>query len=200
MHNYCATVTDDDRSTSVRLDPTAIRVLAHPLRSRLLGTLRLHGPATATALAATLETNTGATSYHLRKLADVGLVEETGEGRGRERWWRSVHRQHSFSVSDYDDPDSRAAASWLEQHGVRLHQRWIEDWLRSADDLPPQWRGAGDLSDYHLDLTAEQLRALSAELSAVVDRYRDAGPADGEDDPRRVIVLLQAFPQAGDAL
>ncbi|MET0696159.1 MAG: ArsR family transcriptional regulator, partial [Acidimicrobiia bacterium] len=31
-----------------RLDPDALKVLAHPLRSRLLGELRLNGPATAT--------------------------------------------------------------------------------------------------------------------------------------------------------
>jgi len=58
----------------VHLDARQIRVLAHPLRFRLLGRLRLDGPATATGLARALETNTGATSYHLRQLADVGLV------------------------------------------------------------------------------------------------------------------------------
>ena len=49
-------------------------MLAHPLRSRLLDELRLSGPATATTLAAVLHTNSGATSYHLRKLAEVALV------------------------------------------------------------------------------------------------------------------------------
>jgi hypothetical protein len=53
-------------STGLRLDAAAVRVLAHPLRSRLLSQLRLDGPATPTSLAAVLATNTGATSYHLR--------------------------------------------------------------------------------------------------------------------------------------
>src|SRR6476646_3384729 len=78
---------DEPHVSSLRLDSRALQVLAHPLRSRLLTALRMDGPATATALAATLGTNTGATSYHLRKLASVGLVEETGEGRGTERPW-----------------------------------------------------------------------------------------------------------------
>ena len=43
----------------LHLDATALRVLAHPLRSRLLSQLRLHGPATATDLAGRLDTNTG---------------------------------------------------------------------------------------------------------------------------------------------
>jgi DNA-binding transcriptional ArsR family regulator len=76
--------------TILRLDPGALKILAHPLRSRLLTALRLHGPATATELATTLATNTGATSYHLRKLASVGLVEETdGERKSPARAFRS---------------------------------------------------------------------------------------------------------------
>ena len=70
-------VTPDPRS--VRPDSRQLRVLAHPLRSRLLGALRHGGPATATALAARLGTNSGATSYHLRQLAEAGLVEDDPE-------------------------------------------------------------------------------------------------------------------------
>ena len=64
-----------DSATHLRLDAQAITVLAHPLRSRLVSTLRIGGPATATALARALDTNSGATSYHLRRLAEVGLGE-----------------------------------------------------------------------------------------------------------------------------
>ena len=42
----------------LRLDATALRVLAHPLRSRLLSQLRLHGPATATELASMADDST----------------------------------------------------------------------------------------------------------------------------------------------
>ena len=69
---------DDD---SVWLTPASLRVLAHPLRSRLLGALRRHGPSTATDLATLLGTNSGATSYHLRKLESVGLVQDTERAR-----------------------------------------------------------------------------------------------------------------------
>ena len=42
------------------LTPDQIRVLAHPLRSRLVDRLRRRGPATATTLAKELDTNSGA--------------------------------------------------------------------------------------------------------------------------------------------
>ena len=45
---------DSATMTGLRLDAAALKVLAHPLRSRLLSALRVDGPATATALAARL--------------------------------------------------------------------------------------------------------------------------------------------------
>ncbi|MHB8275174.1 MAG: winged helix-turn-helix domain-containing protein, partial [Dermatophilaceae bacterium] len=77
----------DPKAPTIHLDRAALAVLAHPLRSRLLAELRVSGPATATTLAAVLQTNSGATSYHLRKLAQVALVVDSGEGRGRRRLW-----------------------------------------------------------------------------------------------------------------
>src|SRR5687768_18374956 len=101
-------------SITIRLDADALVTLAHPLRSRLLSRLRLHGPATATELAQGLATNTGATSYHLRKLESVGLVEDTGEGAGKRRLWAPTTRSHSFVPSDFAaDDDASAAVNWL---------------------------------------------------------------------------------------
>src|SRR5665811_582446 len=77
----------DLKAATVHLDRAALAVLAHPLRSRLLAELRVSGPATATTLAAVLHTNTGATSYHLRRLAEADLVVDSGHGRGRQRLW-----------------------------------------------------------------------------------------------------------------
>src|SRR5512138_1473207 len=94
----------------VRLDARSLKVLAHPMRSRLLGALRGAGPSTATDLAARLGTNSGATSYHLRKLAEVGLVEDTGEGEGKRRVWRASSNYTQWHVSDFaGDEDSETA-------------------------------------------------------------------------------------------
>ena len=70
---------------------------------------------------------------------------------------------------------------------------WLDDWLDARGDWSAEWRRAADQSDYHLDLTAEQLAALVGELHAVVERYVAAqDPAAPAAD--RVTVLLQAFP------
>ena len=179
------------------LHPTGeqLRILAHPLRSRLLGALRFHGPATSTALAARLGTNSGATSYHLRQLADVGLVEDDPErSTGRDRWWRAAHDSTSWVSTDFDDdPDARAADDWLVRHAAHRASGWLGDWLDERQEWPAEWRSAAEQSDYHLDLTAAGLRELMEELHAVVRRHRDAPPPESPDR-RRVTLLLQAFP------
>ncbi|BCJ55722.1 transcriptional regulator [Actinoplanes sp. NBRC 14428] len=181
----------------VHLDARQIRVLAHPLRFRLLGRLRLDGPATATRLARALGTNTGATSYHLRQLADVGLVlEEERPGRGRERWWRSAHDVTSWQRDTFaGDPDATAAADWLEGSWLRSLVSQAETWQRIQRDEPEEWRRASNFSDYWLDLSAEQLDALNTELNEVVERYRAAGPAPGS---RQIVFYLYGMPRVDE--
>ena len=64
-----------------RVDARTLRGLAHPLRLRLLNTLREFGPATASGLADRLGESSGATSYHLRQLATYGFVEDAPDAR-----------------------------------------------------------------------------------------------------------------------
>ena len=86
-----------------------LRALTHPVRLRMLGMLRIDGPATATSLAERLGLNTGATSYHLRQLAEHGFIEDdAAQGSGRERWWKATYtstRTELGSRDDSDDPD-----------------------------------------------------------------------------------------------
>jgi predicted ArsR family transcriptional regulator len=186
--------------TQVNLDAKQIRVLAHPLRSRLLGRLRLDGPATATRLAGALGTNTGATSYHLRQLADVGLVaEDEGAGRGRERWWRAAHDMSSWQRDAFaGDPDATAASDWLDSNALQQFVARAESWQRARPGESPAWRTAAGFSDYILTLGTEQLSALTAELDAVVERYRALGEADPGPDARQVLLYLYAVPRLAD--
>src|SRR5699024_3481266 len=72
-------------------DVTQLKALARPVRLRIRGLLRTLGPATASQIARRLGVNSGATSYHLRQLAEHGFIEEAPDlGTRRERWWRAV--------------------------------------------------------------------------------------------------------------
>jgi len=179
--------------STLHLDAAAIKILAHPLRSRLLSVLRAAGPATATALAERLGTNTGATSYHLRKLASVGLVEETGEGHGRERWWRAATAMHSFTQRDaVGDPDAQAATDWLRRYYLRSFAERFERWLDVQETWPIEWQEVADASDRLIHVSPARLAQLEAELSATIERYADAESADADAQP--VEIHVHAFP------
>jgi DNA-binding transcriptional ArsR family regulator len=170
---------DPKRPSILHLDATAVKVLAHPLRSRLLAALRTGGPATATDLATRLSTNTGATSYHLRKLASVGLVEETGDGRGRERPWRATTEMHGFTQRDVAyDPDGAAAADWLRRYYLRAFVDRYESWLEDHASWPLDWEEVADGSDFPLRLSPTRAAALQRDLVELAGRYRDPDPND----------------------
>jgi DNA-binding transcriptional ArsR family regulator len=177
-----------------QLDSARLRALAHPARARLLGLLRLEGPATATALARRLGTNSGQTSYHLRQLAEVGMVEEDTElGTGRDRWWRAAHDTTSWSSVHFrDDPDDRAADDWLVGYAARLHARWVQDWLDTRSEWSKAWLDASDMSDIRLRLNPQRTKAMVEELHAVLERYREHEGGPGAEP---VTVTLHAFPQ-----
>jgi predicted ArsR family transcriptional regulator len=185
-------------AAGVHLDPRALAMLAHPLRSRLLDELRLSGPATATTLAAVLGTNSGATSYHLRRLAEVALVVEDqsgSEAAGRRRLWRASTEsrpRNEGPVGDTDDADAQAAMDWLARDYLHLFSDRAEQWLDTQDRWPPQWREQVGLSDHLVQVTAGQLATLRADLGEVLERYRRIGA--GNPEGKRVSVYLCPLP------
>ncbi len=183
----------DDFPTNIRLTPESLRVLAHPLRSRLLGRLRIGGPATATELAAALSTNTGATSYHLRKLESVGLVEDTGEGEGKRRLWRASSDFHSWEPSDFaGDEDSETALNWLSHDYARHFSEQYDKWLGVSMSWPAAWQDACGSGDDMVLVTTEQLTAMRDEIAEVVSRYRRVG--QGNPQARRIAAYTFLYP------
>ena len=200
VHSYCACMENDDTggrpaTSSVRIDHRQIRVLAHPLRMRLLGALRVQGPATATTLAELLDTNTGATSYHLRQLAEVGLVvEDPDRGTGRQRWWRAAHDVTSWEPTDFDDdPDARAAIEWIHGRPGAPARRAGRTLVRRPARLVTGLAGRVRDERHLPHLPADRLQALEAELWQVMERYRTEADPD-EPDAERVHVFVAAFP------
>jgi DNA-binding transcriptional ArsR family regulator len=183
------------KAPGVHLDRLALAMLAHPLRARLLDELRVSGPATATTLAAVLQTNSGATSYHLRKLAQVALVVDSGKGSGRRRLWSAStqSRPRDEGPSDgADDQDGRAALAWLARDYLQHFTDRAEQWLDTQDRWPVDWRDQVGLSDHLVQVTAGQLSAMRTDLAEVLERYRRLGA--GNPSAKRVSVYLCPLP------
>lgn len=189
------------RADRVQLDSRRLHALAHPLRLRLLGALRLHGPETATGLARRLDTNSGQTSYHLRQLAEVGLIEDDPDhSTARDRYWRAAHDTTAWSSRQFrHDPDDWAADTILLGQLARLHARWIDEGLAARDEWDDAWLSASDMSDWQLHLTPERLRALNDEVHAIIERYRADDDVDAPD-AEPVTVLWSSFPHPDPSL
>ncbi len=191
--------------TESHFDARAVRVLAHPLRSRLLGALRLHGPSTATELAKRLGTNSGATSYHLRRLADVGLIDDdpgddpvldaasSPSRNRRERRWRTSPQRHQLRRCDVaHDEDAATALAWLERDYVRHFAERTERWLDASSDWPATWVDELGLSDSLALVDLDQLLALRGELQSVLRKFARLG--QGNPKARRIAVYTGMFP------
>ncbi|MEU9455220.1 helix-turn-helix domain-containing protein [Streptomyces sp. NPDC048277] len=189
---------DEPRDSQVRsLDARSLRGLAHPLRMQLLDALRFGGPATASQLAEKLGESSGATSYHLRQLAAHGFVEDAPErGKGRERWWKAVHKGLSFddSLLADSDPAVRGAAD-IYLHEVATAQiQNLSTWLGNRTTWPEEWNRVWDMSSSTLRLTPDLSRELIAKLHAVIDEYRDRAPDQDTPDAEQVRIHTHLFP------
>ncbi|MEO6512975.1 MAG: helix-turn-helix domain-containing protein, partial [Nocardioides sp.] len=74
-------------------DVRELKALAHPVRMGIIEHLSVSGPLTATELADRMDETPANCSWHLRKLAEHGFVEEAEggtAGQGRKRPWQVV--------------------------------------------------------------------------------------------------------------
>jgi DNA-binding transcriptional ArsR family regulator len=199
-----------DPASTKYLDPASVRALAHPLRIRMLGRLRLTGPATSAQLAREFDENTGATSYHLRQLERHGFVaEDPTLGSGRERWWRALQQNTSWQARDFiGDEESLAAADVISRTQLEGEIRRVQRWFADRAGWSPDWLDAATSSDLTLRLSTDRLRAMTAEVYAVLARYRTEQPGGPDatvgaveaDGTEPVAVYFRAFPTRTDAL
>ena len=144
------------------------KALSHPLRQEILKHLGEHEAATATTIAQALGENTGTTSYHLRILADAGVIEEVAErAHGRERWWRTIPADHREPDYDSLSPQDQAALDeWRAGQipgEVALVNRFIRDVRRHGG-----WAKASRAGGYY---TREDLDAIMDEYTALLNKY-----------------------------
>src|SRR5690348_1767777 len=114
-----------------------IAAVHHPLRRRLIDLLALEGPATASALADRTGQRVGNISHHMKMLAAAGLAEEAPElaKDNRERWWRHVPAQLSWSLADAKgDPTAETVATAAEHANLAHHVDKVQDWFRYRED------------------------------------------------------------------
>ncbi|MEE1741106.1 helix-turn-helix domain-containing protein [Streptomyces sp. BE147] len=182
-------------------DLATLKAFGHPLRMKLYRALYIERSATASQLAEQVDEAVSLVSYHLRKLADHGLIEEAEQqgADGRERWWRPASHGLTFHDEDFRDAPEKAATHSaigrlsFDQH-IELYRRYLD----SYRSWSPEWRSASFSSEFLGRLTAEELASLSHEMHTLIRRYEDEGRAredSGDTEGRENVALhIYGFP------
>ncbi|MET7735093.1 helix-turn-helix domain-containing protein [Streptomyces sp. NPDC005402] len=179
-----------------KLDARSLRGLAHPLRMELLNALRRRGPATASMLAERLGESSGATSYHLRQLAEHGFITDAPEhGKGRERWWKAVDQGLTFDTTEFDGagPEVRGMAEIYLHEIAATHSREMSGWLSTRDHWSAEWTRGSDMSDMTLQLTPELATELVDRMHALINDYRGR-VTDEDPGVEQVRIHTHLFP------
>jgi predicted ArsR family transcriptional regulator len=155
-------------------DPRTLRAVAHPVRLGILEQLTVHGAMTATELADRLDETPSNCSWHLRKLAEHGFVEEAEGATGRRRPWQAVSQGMRWGDPD-ESPELVLAGEALSQLMIeREVARFASSRARRRSDTP-QWQEASTSSQSMLWLTAEELNEINLAvrdlLMSRIDRF-----------------------------
>lgn len=161
-----------------------LKALANPLRRRIINELVRREYARAADLSAELEVAANSLSFHLRVLADAGLVEEDPDRARdrRDRVWKPVDL-HALELGTPEQPvaDAAAAAAFValiadEHHElVRRVVTWAPEYTQGRD---PVIRGT--FVQRSARLTRDEL--VNA-LEKVEQVFREAEQAHDRDDP-----------------
>ncbi|HSK90228.1 MAG TPA: winged helix-turn-helix domain-containing protein [Euzebyales bacterium] len=152
----------------------------HPLRQRLLDLLAQRESVTATQAATVLGVSSGLCSFHLRRLAHFGWIEEVPGVPGRARPWRL--RAHVGSTGDV-----------LAVLNPELEDEAFHAWRQRRPSAPPSWRHDASFSAV-VHLTAAERTQLLGAMRALVERAAQRPAATPPADAQPVAVVARAFP------
>lgn len=185
------------------VDSATLKAFAHPLRTRMYGWLRDHGPGTASMLAEAMGESTGQTSYHLRQLEKHGLVaEDQTRGTARERWWEAQGFSYGLDTAAADPTAVTTIELLMRQGAEERLQRQLE-WISRQAEEEREWQEVVTFNEVTTRLTPEELGRLSEALAEVlaehIEQAKERRRAGGEAGTRMVKLYAQHFPLPPDA-
>jgi DNA-binding transcriptional ArsR family regulator len=173
-------------------EPEALEALAHPVRLELIVHLMAEGPATASACARAVGDTPSNCSYHLRRLADVGLVADAASDDGRERPWRALVTGFDTDV-DGEGPMTPQAEQ-LFAVLLQRDERVLREYVARRARAPKRWRDADMFSTYALRMSPLELSELTARMDDLIRPYVAATREDAPRGSALVHLGVRAFP------
>jgi DNA-binding transcriptional ArsR family regulator len=188
---------DELRDVRQLTDPRDMRALAHPIRLALLEVLSVHGPLTATQAGELIGESASSCSFHLRTLARHHFVEETGEGRGRQRPWRIVTT--SLNISDVPVGSEKfVAASALGQIFAERQLGRLRQWFARRGTAEQSWVDASAQTEFITWLTPAEVTEINDAVRDALARHHDrlGDPSRRPPGSEIVEMLYFSFPSS----
>lgn len=161
-----------------------LKAMSHPLRRRILKVLSARDYARAADLAAELDAPANSVSFHLRTLADAGLIAEAPEHARdrRDRVWTAVSGAFTIGTPEQPVEDESLGDAVL----AALAHEHTEMLGRVVGWAPQYTTGRstevhGTFTRYALRLTEAEFEKLMEEIDAVIAtarRERDTAAPD----------------------
>ncbi|KQR39864.1 helix-turn-helix domain-containing protein [Microbacterium sp. Leaf159] len=160
-----------------------LKAYAHPLRRRMIRLFSRREHLRAADVAADLDVPANSASFHLRVLADAGLIEEAPEHARdrRDRVWKP--RRGSFNVGGPEHPvPDEALGTAMVRSVADDHQ----DMLSRVIAWTPEYL-SGRATEVRAHFSQRMVRLTEAEFEAVMERVQEvvteAVDAHDKDDP-----------------
>ncbi|SJN38438.1 putative DNA-binding protein [Microbacterium esteraromaticum] len=168
-----------------------LKALAHPLRRRITKVIARREFARAADIAAELDVPANSVSFHLRVLADAGLIVEAPEHARdrRDRVWRAVQGGYNVGSPEHPVEDEVLGGALMhtlaEDHFdlVRRVLAWAPEYVsgRTAEVHGTFSQRTVRLTEAEFTAVEEKIYALFAEVEAAHDRTDPAGRMWGID-------------------
>ncbi|WP_082000137.1 helix-turn-helix domain-containing protein [Arthrobacter sp. PAMC 25486] len=164
-----------------------LKAMSSPLRRRVMSVLAAQDYARATDLADQLGVAANKLSYHLRILAEAGMIQEAPQFArdNRDRVWQAV--DETYRLGSPEDPlgesDEYSLGAYLSQMELDQHAAlsrvlaWAPDFATGRDSDPKAELAIGTLR-----LNASDAQDLFQEIERVVKAARKLHREPGEPD------------------
>lgn len=172
-----------------------LKAYAHPLRRRIAKVIVGRGHARAADVAADLDVPANSVSFHLRVLADAGLIEEAPEFARdrRDRVWKSSEGSWNIGSPEHpvaDEVLGGVLMSALADDHIDLVRRvmaWVPEYVsgRTAEIH-------GTFAQSNLRLTEVGFRELERRIQEVMKEVQDAHDPDDPENRLWALDIIAA--------
>ncbi|MGM7699919.1 winged helix-turn-helix domain-containing protein [Microbacterium sp. A84] len=175
---------EDPYPDSKHATSAMLKAYAHPLRRRIAKVLVGRTYARAADIAAELDLPANGVSFHLRVLANAGLIEEAPERARdrRDRVWTAVEGAWSIGSPARPVEDEMLGGALMsalaEDHFdmVRRVLEWVPEYVTGRDPEPH-----GTFSQHNLRLNSAEYAAMEKRIHEAIKEVTDAHDADDPD-------------------